>query len=548
MNTFSSPSGARYPRPQAERIARLITQEGLGFHGALLGKRREGKTDLLQQIHALLFKTAEGPIPFSYSFHAGRKEGALAHHFFAAFCTQVRAFVMRNEDLLREPPASLERELERPGLPLALSEMGRHFLALPPAHQLEFAPTLPAQFANREDRPVCLLLDDTHEMGPDSPYFAALDSPNLLWLLAGRYSFLSRMAADAGGPLVRLEPFSGEEALLQARRCCEAAGLQFSRRVWEQWTEMAGTSLWRINSLVTAAAVRGQPLDSIEQLGRLYIQELGSGTLGNWLSARFEQALPDRSDRAMVGEYLAGLARTGVPTGIALSLPSRVWDGLVAEEWAEEAVAGPRLLLDTVQRDWVSLSTASMGEPSERAKSRLLLAFLLRAEQSKERPETARFSTVMRQPLLDLPQSGFPEFFTWEGQEMRLPKIFSVCSEAAPNTELFWCYGFYGESRDTPETGLVLLIAVCDEPPTDSQMQQWYRQLENEARLVQPVEAARTKARPGLSLLQELWVAVPPGTSLVSTATERRFSWQTFFRLVVQAGSPDHNPPSTVGE
>src|SRR3989338_3516875 len=112
---------------------------------------------------------------------------------------------------------------------------------------------------------------------------------------------------------------------------------------------MTGTSLWRINSLVTAAAVRGQPLDSIEQLGRLYIQELVSGTLGNWLSARFEQALPDRSDRAMVGEYLAGLARTGVPTGLALSLPSRVWDGLVAGEWAEEAVAGPRLLLYTVQ-------------------------------------------------------------------------------------------------------------------------------------------------------------------------------------------------------
>jgi hypothetical protein len=373
-----------------------------------------------------------------------------------------------------------------------------------------------------------------------------LDSPSLFWLLAGRYPFLSRMAGDAGWPLVRLEPFSGEEALLHARQCCEAAGLPFSRPVWEQWTEMAGTSFWRISSLVAAAAVRGQPVDSVEQLGRLYMQELVAGALGNWLSARFEQALPDRGDRARVGEHLARLCRTGVPITPALSLPSRVWDGLVAEEWAEEAVSGPRLLLDTVQHDWFSLAFL-MGEPSERAESRLLLAFLLRAEQSKERPETARFSTVMRQPLLDLPQSGFPESFAWEGQEMRLPKIVSVCPEAAPAAELFWCYGFYGESRDRAEAGIVLLIAVCDEPPSDSQLQQWHQQLENEARLVQPGEAARARSGPGPGLLQELWVAVPPETSLVPTAGERRFSWLTFFRLVAQAGSPERNPPSTLG-
>jgi hypothetical protein len=220
---------------------------------------------------------------------------------------------------------------------------------------------------------------------------------------------------------------------------------------------------------------------------------------------------------------------------------------LVAEEWAEEAASGPRLLLDPVQRDWLSL-TFSTSEPPARAAARLLLAFLWRAEQSKERPETARFSTVMRQPLLDLPQAGFPESFAWEGQEMRLPKIVAVCPEAAPAAELFWCYGFYGESRGAARAGVVLLIAVCDEPPADSQIQEWYRELENEGHVVQPGEAARARSGTGTGLLQELWVAVPPETSLAPTAGERRFSWQTFFRLVAQAGSPERNPPSPLGE
>ena len=256
------------PRAQADRIARLIAREGWSFRGALLGKRREGKTDLLRQIRALLFTTAEGPIPFFYSFHAGRREEAWASDFVAACLSQVRAFVMRNEELLGEPPGSLDQELEKPGLPLALSEMGRHFLTLPPERQCAFAPTVPAVFASREARPVCLLLDDTHELGSASAYFAALDSPNLLWLLAGRSAFLARMAGDRDWPVIRLEPFSAEEALLQASRWCEAAGLPFARPVWEHWTRMAGTSLWRMAALVTAAAVRGHRLDSVAQLGR----------------------------------------------------------------------------------------------------------------------------------------------------------------------------------------------------------------------------------------------------------------------------------------
>src|SRR5689334_3973421 len=107
MNPFASPFASSSDRPQAQRIASLMSQEAFGFRGALLGRRREGKTDLLRQIQILLFAKAEGPVPFFYAFSSNRAEPAMAHHFVAAFCVQVRAFLMRQEDALQEPPASV---------------------------------------------------------------------------------------------------------------------------------------------------------------------------------------------------------------------------------------------------------------------------------------------------------------------------------------------------------------------------------------------------------------------------------------------------------
>jgi len=529
MSIFSSLGEGSYPRPQAKRIAGLVTQEGSAFHGAVLGKRREGKTDLLRQIHALLFEMAEGPIPFFYTYQPGRKGDALARHLVAAFCMQVRAFLMRQDDLLLEPPASLEQELERPGLPLSLLEMARNFVALNPAHQLEFAATMPAQFAYREARPVCLLFDDVQQLEPVSPSFAVLDRSNLCWILSGRDPFLSRTAGAEAWPVVRVEPFSAEEALLQTQKHCQASGLRFTQQLWERWCEKFGSSLWLMHSLVTAAAVQDQPLDSMEQLARLYVQELTSGTLGNWLSARLEQAIPDRSDRAMAGEFLAEMARSGTPPGPS-SLPSRVWDGLVSEEWAEETLAGPRLLMDTLQRDWLSLATGAVGAPRERAKSRMLATFLLRAEQPLEHPASSAFFGIVRQRLLDLPQAGFPESFVWEGQEIRPPKIISVCAEATPAAELFWCYGSHANAQETPGSPVILLIAVCAEPPSEAQVQKWQRRLASEAELFLSAESRPAGTRPSIPL-RELWVAVPLGTSLNPTGSERRFSWEVFSLL-----------------
>ena len=58
----------RHPRAQAERLAALVSREGASFRGVVLGKRREGKTDLLEQVHAQLFARAEGPVPFLYAY------------------------------------------------------------------------------------------------------------------------------------------------------------------------------------------------------------------------------------------------------------------------------------------------------------------------------------------------------------------------------------------------------------------------------------------------------------------------------------------------
>jgi len=348
-----------------------------------------------------------------------------------------------------------------------------------------------------------------------SPFFAALDSANLCWLLAGRYPFVSRTAGKAGWSPFRIEPFSGEDAVAHARKLCQASGLQFYQEVWERWCDISGTSSWLIHALITAAAIESAPIDSIENLGRLYVRELTSGMIGKWLAARLDQAVPDRGGRVMVGEYLAELARSGVSSASVSSLAPQVWDGLIAEEWAEETLAGPRILLDAIQRDWLSLVTAAAGA-SERAQSRMLQAFMFRAEQRRERPETTRFSSVIRQRLLDLPQSGFPESFAWTGQEIRIPKIVAVSPEITATAELFWCYGFYEDSAGVPESEVILLITVCDKPLADAQLQKWQRQLETEARLVPSASAAASSQAPHPR--QELWVVVPPETTLTPAA------------------------------
>ncbi|MBI3894771.1 MAG: hypothetical protein HY313_02455 [Acidobacteria bacterium] len=523
--------GSLQPRRQAGLLVERITPEGSVFHGVLLGKRREGKTDLLRQVHTRLFETPEGPITFFYAFPDGQDGVTLARHFLASFCQQVRAFLMRREELLWEPAAHLEQELERPGLPFSLTELIQSFLALPQGAHAEFAAALPAQFANREKRPVCLLLDDAEKLSRHSPFFSALNSPDLCWLLTGHQPFLQRLGGEQVWPLLPLEPFSPLEAQGVAEKKCREADLAFSEQVWEEWFEIAGTSPWLIAGLINSAATSQQPIESLEKLGRIYIQELAYGTLGNALAIRWQRAIPDRRHRLRVAEFLVNLVSKGLSRPDLSFFSSEIWDGLVAEEWAEETGAGLQIRLSILEQDWLwlSLMMATSDASAERAQSRALQTFLLRAAKNR-RDRQASLLLAIREKILRVPQTGWPGILEWEGLQIRMPEICSVAVESAKAAELFWCYGFlaFGPEKEP----CVFLIALCEEAPSREEIHVWRQQLEREARLLPATPSSPTASKERQGSLPELWVVLPQGASLVSEGAEHRFSWETFFSFL----------------
>ena len=524
----------RHPRKQAERLAGLLSREGAQFRGAILGRRREGKTDLLQQVQAELFTRADGPVPFLYTFDARWGGGAqdpvqaaLARHCFASFCQQVRAFLMRQEELLGEPVALLERELERPGIPLSLTELAQNFLSLPPEQQLRFVAGLPGQLAYLERRPVCWLLDEVQELGEDSPVFAALEGQGYSWLLSGRYPFLRRLAGEAAWPVVPLEPFSLEETLALTGRLCREAEVSFVPEAWETWLGAVGNSPGLVQSILDAAASQGEPLETLEELGRVYTRELAAGTTGNWLASRFEAALPERQDRLTVARFLNGLAGTGSADSTPL-LPPRMWNGLVAEEWADETPLGPRWRLETVQWDWLWLATASLTAGAHRAQARALQALLARAELDWKSRETAPLLASIRQRLRELPLRGFPPLGEPEAGTVEPPDVCSVSYEQSGTAELFWCYGFHGSRRDVPEAACVLLIVLCAEEPAPAEIETWRRELRKEERLLPGDAAGRSIQANSFGVRGELWLVLPAFALLKPGGSERRFSFEAF--------------------
>lgn len=547
----------RLPRRQAERLLRVITQDwtpqGLVFQCALIGHRRAGNSDLLRQLHALLFNRAEGPIPFYYSFSAAPDPAAVPRHFFATLCQQVRAFLMRQEEMLADPSGDLEQELERAGLPLALTELARRFLTLDGPRQLQFAATLGAQFVHQEGRQLCLLLDDASALPPDSPFFPGLQSPHLSWLVTGRSSFLSRVAGARAWNIMRLDPFSRNESVVVANKISAALDVEFSAEAWERWCDVAGTSPWPISALIGAAAASGQTIASIEELGRLYVQELASGTLGNWLASRFEAAIPGRTERVTVAARLTKSVKGSAGGAGAFELDSALWDGLVAEDWAAESAAGPRILPDqpgsTLELDWLTLAASPPEESPQRTAARLLQDFLLRVRERES--ARASFSAAIRERLLDLPRSGFPELSTAGGHIIPAPRICSVASEPDGIAELYWCYGFRSERPDATESAALLLIAVCEKSPTDRQLEGWLRRLEAEAHLLPRTEESEAPSSHQPSAAGELWVIVPPGASpdaVPSGGRFRFFSWESFHNVLIEAGSDQHIHPRIRGK
>jgi hypothetical protein len=484
-----------------------------------------------------LFSRAEGPVPFLYSFEAawGRAadRSALARHCFASFCQQVRAFLMRQEELLAEPVALLERELERPGIPLSLSELAQNFLSLAPDRQVAFVADLPGQLAYLEQRPVCWLLDEVHNMGEDSPIFPALEGQGFSWLLSGRLPFLRRLAGKSAWPVVPLELFSREETMALTERLCREYEQAFAPDAWKTWFSAIEVAPWLIQSVLDAAAAGGDSIDTLEDLGRVYSRELAAGTYGNWLGARFDAALPEPRDRLTVARFLQDLAGKG-RADYAPLFPPHVWKGLVEEEWVDDTPLGPRWRLQTVEWDWLWLVTAAITGSSRRAEARALQTLLARGELDWRIRETAPLLESIRQRILILPHRGFPA--TGESVTGHLlppvypPDICSVCPEPSGAAQLFWCYGFHGGQRDVPEAACVLLIALCPEEPAPAEIEAWRRELRKEERLLPGGIAGRAVRESNRGFRGELWLVLPAMASQDIDPLARRFSFEAFAR------------------
>ncbi|HWP83855.1 MAG TPA: hypothetical protein VNN17_01580, partial [Terriglobia bacterium] len=420
--------GRPFPRRQAQRLVELLSRPESALQAVLTARRREGKSDLLVQIQAALFDKADGPMPFRYVFDPRRAPDALARHFAASFCQQMRAFVMRQPEMLGEPLALLERELERPGLPLALTELGREYLALSSSARLEFAATLPGQFAYQEGRPLCLLLDNAETLEVFPELLSTLDDPRLSWLLTGRCRPLRRLAGRRGWPLLPLEPFALEEAMALASERCRQFEMPWVASAWQDWFAIAGTSPEWVDRLIESAAAAGRRLDSLEDLGRAYVRESAGGGMGQLFQERWQTVFADRGVAAEAS--LAGVreashvaARLLQPQGGMLepeAVPPGVRDGLAAEEWIVETPLGDAVRLSTVERDWLELARNTARFGAQRAEAGLLQAFLARAEGARQWRQAGDAVQEIRTGLLALPGLA-----AGEGRSPRLPELCS---------------------------------------------------------------------------------------------------------------------------
>ncbi|HWP84369.1 MAG TPA: hypothetical protein VNN17_04225, partial [Terriglobia bacterium] len=131
---------------------------------------------------------------------------------------------------------------------------------------------------------------------------------------------------------------------------------------------------------------------------------------------------------------------------------------------------------------------------------------------------------------------ALPGLTAGEARSPRLPELCSVAVERTATAELYWCYGFRAgwprERRDRPEAACLYLIALCRWEPADSEVKQWNRRLQEEARSL-PVQAAMEgAASAGLGPRYELWLALPRGASMAAVAGELRMWWEELAGLL----------------
>lgn len=518
MSASKSTDGT-LPRQQASLISELIIAEGSRFQGVVCAKRLEGKSDLLRQIRDRVFDAAEGPIPILHSFNNYRTNAMEARYFLANFCNQVRAFLLRREELLDEQSLNLENELDRPGMPLSLSELVQTFLALPENAMLEFAASVPSQFASKEKRPICLLFNDAEALKINSPFLTALMSAHYPWILTGRLPVVKKVAAKYSWSIIPIESFSAREALLFAEIRCGFHGVKYEPQPWKEWIKIAGASLWPIQQLINAAAVRGQPIDSTEQLGTIYITELSGGTLGNFIAERWQKAVPDRRQRLKTSHYLSNLSSGGDVAPDSTMVAEDIWNSLIAEEWATEAVGRLQFDLSLLERDWLlfSLASNSTRVSKERARARALQAFLYRVLLWQRRLDQQPLAMI-RERISELVLQGWPKLTDRIDSKIHLPRISSLTMESTGDADLFWCYGFKAQESRDGEIPIVMLIVLCLENPSAEAVRSWHRQL------LQELHSSALDS----SCASELWTIVPNSSVPASESFEKRFSWDEF--------------------
>ena len=557
------------------------------MRAVLLGSRREGKSDLLAQIKRLLFESAEGPLPFWFRFEALAPGDAAAAarlqalRFAASFCQQMRAFLLRQDEILLEPPGELAAEMERPGIPLSLSELTHELLATAPsataAELASLASRLPARFAHREGRPVCHLWDDCHFIDSAAPYLAALDassgiddSPSRICsLLTGHAPAMRSLAGKHSWTAIQLQPFATSEALLLAESLCKSSGVRFNREVWECWFAASSTSPGWAAPLIESAALRGEPIESVEQLGRLYTEDLDNGSIGTWLVARWplpaamptlQEARPlDIARQIAHGTADSFAVSPAQDTAGAGAAEHDVAGKLDQNEWLRLRALSVDRAISPVEADWLRLeaSRATIGGAAggARAQARILQQFLLRVQQLQHAQQTSDDATELSLDAIEehllYPPAPDAATTTAAGDTIRLPKIHSVVRESTAEGEMFWSFGQTVATKGTKKAGtsgnlpaptvpVVLLLVHAAANPTKAMVVEWLRRLQQET--LRPEEAAG-------SVKTELWVVVPSGGTLAPTTGERRLTRETLSNLLtaVAADAPGGAPSSNEG-
>jgi hypothetical protein len=561
----------RSHRKQAQLLSHWLARERPHLRAVLIGGRREGKSDLLSQTRRLLFDSAEGPLPFWFRFEPralGDTQEATrtALHFASSFCQQIRAFLLRQEEILSAPPGELADEIQRTGLPLSLHELAQELLVAAGQQHgegrttVEIASRLPARFASREGRPVCILWDDCHHLKPQSPFLNELEGRtttlvgSVCFLVTGMSPPMGELAGRNSWSVVQLSSLPTDEALMVAESLCKESAVRFNRPAWECWFAVSGTSPGWITPIIESAAIGGEPLETIEQIGHVYAEQLERGSIGTWLTSRWPldtsgSMPPNPSSRDIAtglankdSRFLASLnIHNPARNTVAEAAKSTDLIGSLEQgEWLRRYALTTEISVSPVETDWLRLEIDRIRMGSARAKARSIQRFLLRAHRVKRYSSPEDSSLEMSPDAIERhlisPVKASAVVSTASGDTLRLPTIYSVVRETTAEGQLFWAFGETQSPQAAKESSsgitgqsgvapVVLLLVLSELNPTKAMVSGWALRLQQEIRLTTDSQTP---------LDTDLWVIVPPGASLAPCGVEKRLTLNMLDELLRQ--------------